>query len=236
MIKLEDWDGKQLDVVIHGDMKGVLEKMGCNPDLTFTSPPYGVGEVLTVRSQPSVAKGVKPSNYLEYDSHDDIYDEDDLNNKLREIIKKSHLTFWNVPSKQFERNFGVSSDLLQDFGVAQVIWDKPNAIPFPRRGVMYFHELIWIFGDYKKIYKSFKSVWRYTSQAKSKHPAPFPPELPAKAINLCTNKGDIVFDPFGGSGTTAAVAKAMGRRYITCDISEKYCEWMDERLKKTKVL
>ena len=59
-----------------------------------------------------------------------------------------------------------------------------------------------------------------------------PEVLIAKFIKGFTNKGDIVLDCFGGSGTTAKVAADLGRRFITGDISEVACNIMAERLKK----
>lgn len=56
------------------------------------------------------------------------------------------------------------------------------------------------------------------------HPAPFPVELAARAIRLSTWPGEIVFDPFCGSGSTLAAAKQLGRRAIGIELSESYCE------------
>jgi site-specific DNA-methyltransferase (adenine-specific) len=55
------------------------------------------------------------------------------------------------------------------------------------------------------------------------HPAPFPAELPRRAILLSTWPGDVVLDPFCGSGTTVRVAKDLGRLGIGCELSEHYC-------------
>lgn len=54
------------------------------------------------------------------------------------------------------------------------------------------------------------------------HPARFPTALPEFVIALCTEEGDIVFDPFAGSNTTGYVAERMGRRWIACDVTEEY--------------
>ncbi len=79
-----------------------------------------------------------------------------------------------------------------------------------------------------------KSVWNFQAvQARSVgHPAPFPLELPTRLIKLYTFKGDIVLDPFMGSGMTAIAAKKIGRKYIGYDISKEYCELAEERIKK----
>lgn len=64
------------------------------------------------------------------------------------------------------------------------------------------------------------------------HPAPFPPALPARLIAMYTFRavpaegfdGDIVLDMFNGTGSTCAVAKGMGRRYIGIDANPEFCE------------
>ena len=61
-----------------------------------------------------------------------------------------------------------------------------------------------------------------TECANRNHSAAFPEELPAWFIRLFTKPGDIVLDPFLGSGTTAIAAKKMGRRYIGIEINQPY--------------
>lgn len=62
------------------------------------------------------------------------------------------------------------------------------------------------------------------------HPAMFPEELARRHIETWTNPGDLVLDYFGGSGTTAKMARQFGRDYITGDISSEYCDLMRKRL------
>ena len=52
------------------------------------------------------------------------------------------------------------------------------------------------------------------------------------AIELFSNSGDLVFDPFLGSGTTAVAAKKLGRHYFGCDISQEYIAMAEKRLAK----
>jgi site-specific DNA-methyltransferase (adenine-specific) len=63
-----------------------------------------------------------------------------------------------------------------------------------------------------------------------KHPAMFPEKLANDHIISWSNPGDIVFDPFVGSGTTAKMALLNGRNYIGIDISEEYCEIARKRI------
>ncbi|MBT8392299.1 MAG: site-specific DNA-methyltransferase [Ignavibacteria bacterium] len=62
------------------------------------------------------------------------------------------------------------------------------------------------------------------------HPTQKPEKLLAKIILASSNKGDIVFDPFSGSGTTAVVAKKLGRNFISVDLDKYYCCLAQKRL------
>lgn len=65
-----------------------------------------------------------------------------------------------------------------------------------------------------------------------KHPAPFPSKLARDHILSWSNEGDIVLDPFSGSGTTAKMAKHNGRRYVGIEINPEYCEIAEKRLEQ----
>ncbi len=73
-----------------------------------------------------------------------------------------------------------------------------------------------------------------TSSSKDKiafnHPAIFPEQLVEDQIKTWTNKGDLVYDCFMGSGTTAKVAQLLGRRWLGSEISDEYVEIADMRL------
>jgi len=61
-----------------------------------------------------------------------------------------------------------------------------------------------------------------------------PELLVARIVAVCSNPGDLVVDPFCGTGTTAVVAKKMQRRYLTFDVSRKFAKTASERLDNTK--
>ena len=77
-----------------------------------------------------------------------------------------------------------------------------------------------------------KSVWHFPTENAKRlgHPAPFPEELPRRLILLYTNIGDVVLDPFMGSGSTAVAAKKLQRHYVGYDLSESYCDLARQRL------
>ena len=69
-----------------------------------------------------------------------------------------------------------------------------------------------------------------TECANRNHSAAFPMDLPTWFINLFTVSGDVVLDPFLGSGTTALAAKQLGRKYVGIDIKQEYCDLAQSRL------
>jgi len=66
------------------------------------------------------------------------------------------------------------------------------------------------------------------------HPTQKPEKLVAKIILASTDKNDVVFDPFLGSGTTSVVAKKLGRRYVGVEMNEEYCCLTEKRLAKVE--
>jgi site-specific DNA-methyltransferase (adenine-specific) len=81
-----------------------------------------------------------------------------------------------------------------------------------------------------------KSVWRFpaVSARKIGHPAPFPEELPQRLISLYTYHGDVVLDPFAGSGTTCVAALKSGRGYVGYEIEEEYVALAEARLSEAR--
>jgi site-specific DNA-methyltransferase (adenine-specific) len=67
------------------------------------------------------------------------------------------------------------------------------------------------------------------------HPAVYPEYLVQELLHLTTEVGDLVLDPFIGSGTTAVVAKRMGRRFIGFEINPDYCKLARRRVEETVV-
>ncbi len=83
-----------------------------------------------------------------------------------------------------------------------------------------------------------KSIWRFpaASARKANHPAPFPVELPLRLIELYSFVGDIVLDPFMGSGTTAEAAVHTKRRYVGYEVNPAYVKHAEARLSQAEVL
>lgn len=77
-----------------------------------------------------------------------------------------------------------------------------------------------------------KSVWTFNPESakKVKHPAPFPVELPYRLIQLYTFKGDVVLDPFMGSGSTAIAALKSERRFVGYETDPAYIKIAEKRI------
>jgi len=77
-----------------------------------------------------------------------------------------------------------------------------------------------------------KSVWSFGPERAKKvnHPAPFPVELPRRCIQLYTFEGDVVLDPFGGSGTAAVAAIRTNRHFVSVDINSEYATAAEKRV------
>ena len=90
----------------------------------------------------------------------------------------------------------------------------------------------------KKDFMNFTtSIWNFPPESARRigHPAPYPEELPRRFIELYTFEGDVVLDPFCGSGTTCIAALRSGRHFIGFDNSEEYVELARKRIRESQV-
>ena len=74
------------------------------------------------------------------------------------------------------------------------------------------------------------SVPYWSMAENTAHPAQKPEKLLAKLILASSDEGDVVFDPFGGSGSTAVTAKKLGRHFVSAEQNPLYCAWAEKRL------
>lgn len=79
-----------------------------------------------------------------------------------------------------------------------------------------------------------KSVWNFPAESATRvgHPAPFPLELPYRLIQLYTFEGEVVLDPFMGSGQTAIAALKCGRYFVGYEINEDYVRLAERRIRE----
>jgi site-specific DNA-methyltransferase (adenine-specific) len=84
----------------------------------------------------------------------------------------------------------------------------------------------------RKMTKTIGNIWRYSVGGKrNNHPTSFPEKLAEDHILSWSNEGDILLDPFAGSGTTLKMAKKNNRDFIGIEISPEYIKIINERLK-----
>lgn len=84
-------------------------------------------------------------------------------------------------------------------------------------------------------YKPRSNIWKYTvgfNVNEGRHPAVFPYQLAEDHILTWSNEGDLVFDPFLGSGTTASAALCNGRKFIGCEIDRAYFDFIPNNIQK----
>jgi DNA modification methylase len=81
------------------------------------------------------------------------------------------------------------------------------------------------------------SIWNILPESARRvgHPAPFPVELPRRLIELYTFAGDLVLDPFVGSGTTAVAAVEADRHYVGYDLSREYLKIAERRIQEGRI-
>jgi site-specific DNA-methyltransferase (adenine-specific)/modification methylase len=162
---------------------------------------------------------------------------------LSEMLRVSKIIFYNIQvvtgnKPAVFKLIGYFSEHIKDI----VIWDKGYGQPAMHTGVLNAqHELILILGD-NPIARAFtnpyfnrgglSNVWQIPRERSiyKKHGATFPKKLVEIILENFSKEGDIIYDPFMGSGTTAVVAKRMGRNYIGSETSQEYCTIAEERL------
>jgi DNA modification methylase len=127
---------------------------------------------------------------------------------------------------------------------ADIVWNKPNCQPEsvkdrPTRS----HEMLFLFSKSEQYHydpsavrgpngRNVRTVWDIPTQAYPEaHFATFPPALVEPCLALGSEAGDLVLDPFLGSGTIAEVALRMGRRFLGIELNPEYVEIATRRIK-----
>lgn len=175
--------------------------------------------------------------------------------ECRRVLKPSG-AIWISGTLHNIYHVGLALQTLGFHIMNEVIWFKPNASPnLSCRYFTHSHEsLIWAKKEktarHKFNYevmrfwrsdilnrngKQMRSVWTIpstplTEKTAGKHPTQKPIELLMRIISSCTDKGDLVLDPFNGSGTTGFVAKKLGRNYIGIEKEKEYLDLTIRRI------
>ena len=235
----------EIDRIYNEDCLETMARIPDNSiDLIVTSPPYNKGFYANKNAKQSKVWNTLNGRKIAYDSFsDDMFPEDyeewqkAVISECIRILKPSGSLFYNHKDIIY-KGLIVPPKWVYDFKVRQqIIWDRQSSCMIDPHYFMPANEWIyWIVKDEKKVFfdkekSSFRTnIWRMNVD-KNPHPAPFPYIMAANIINCCSKEGDIVYDPFMGSGTTALACVKLGRHYIGSEISEKYVSMANEKIK-----
>ena len=249
----EDW----LDSVIQGDCVSLMGRdlPEASVDAIFADPPYNLqlgGEL----HRPDESKVDAVDDH--WDSFESFQAYDAFTRAwllAARRVMKPDATIW--VSGSYHNIFRVGA-IMQDLGfwtLNDVVWVKTNPMPnFRGRRLQNAHEtLIWASRSkssrYTFNYESMKAAnddrqmrsdWTMPicqgperlkdEDGRKLHPTQKPEALLARVIQASTKRGDVILDPFHGSGTTGAVAKRLGRRFVGIEREAEYVEAARERI------
>jgi len=252
---------KFLNKISNGNSLEILKRIPDKTfDLVFADPPYNmqIGEKLK-RPDDSKVNGVndKWDQFLNFKHYDDF-----SKAWLKECkrILKDNGSMWVIGTYHNIFRLGYHIQNLNYWILNDVIWRKNNPMPnFKGTRFTNAHEtLIWASKNKKSKYTfnyqslkclnddlQMRSDWtlpicngreRLKKNGKKVHSTQKPEALLHRIILATTNKGDSVFDPFLGTGTSAVVAKKLGRNYFGIEKDKKYFSAAYNRINSTKVI
>ena len=245
--------------IVLGNSLEILKKIPNKTfNLIFADPPYNlqIGEKLK-RPDDSEVNGVDDKwDQFESFKHYDDFCKDWLKECKR--VLKDNGSIWVIGSYHNIFRLGYHLQNLNYWLLNDIIWRKNNPMP-NFRGTRFTnaHEtLIWASKSKKSKYTfnyqslkclnddlQMRSDWtfpicggkeRLKKNGKKVHSTQKPEVLLHRIILATTSKDDFILDPFLGTGTTAAVAKKLGRKYFGIEKSKKYLEAANERINKVK--
>jgi len=134
-------------------------------------------------------------------------------------------------------------DLVGFHTINHIIWKYQFGVYTKRRYVTSHYHILFVavhpkLYKFNKIEKYPEDVWvinREYWSGKFKTPTKLPMQLVKKIILFSSNKGDLIVDPFIGSGTVAVAAKMLNRNFLGFEIAEKYLEFARERINQTNI-
>jgi len=232
---------------IHGDSRCVLQDVDDETiHLIITSPPYNVGKEYELDST------LETWRALLQDVFKECYRVLIPGGRICVNIANT----WRKPYLPLHRYV---MEILENSGFSmmrgEIIWDKGASVGTSTAWGSWkrasnpvlrdVHEYILIYSKGKwgrepgkstitrdEFLECTKSIWRIStaSSKETGHPASFPLELPSRLIKLYSYEGDVVLDPFAGTGNTCIAAKQLERYFIGIELLEKYVEKARERI------
>ncbi|MBI2623386.1 MAG: transcriptional repressor LexA [Candidatus Liptonbacteria bacterium] len=219
-----------LNQIICGDAVEELQKLpNRSIDLIVTDPPYGISRELNCKGQRLGTTAKLNFNFGEWDTFSKEWFEIAL------IKTKGWMMTFCA-----KRDVGFFIDGLEKKGFIAIdvlVWQKPDPVPLNAKSRFLNAWEAVVIG--KKPGATWNSNYEHNiikfqaPKGKNRiHPTQKPVELIKKMINLTTKEGDIVLDPFMGSGTTAVACLEAKRNYIGFEISKQYWKQSLERIEK----
>lgn len=211
----------------------------------FSSPPYNMNKKMYNSYEDNLAS----EEYIKFNL--------DVVNLYKEHLKG--YLFWNISYNKNARweFIDIMHRIVKNTGLLfleLIVWNKKKAMPLKGEMLKRQYEDILLVSDKdtyeneidlyvcskntskvvfnKKVQQKISNYWELTVDSNTQlnnHKACFPVELPKKAINLTTEKGDIVCDPFGGSGTTLIAAELLDRKCLMMELDPVYCDIIVKR-------
>src|SRR6478609_8611118 len=252
-----------LDRIIKGDCVAALDALpDQSVDAIFADPPYNLqlGGMLT-RPDQSLVDAVDDEwdQFASFEAYDAFTRAWLL--ACRRVLKP-HGTIWVIGSYHNIFRVGTTLQDLDFWILNDIVWRKTNPMPnFKGRRFQNAHEtMIWASRDPKAKGYTFnydamkaanddvqmRSDWLFPicsggerlkgDDGKKVHPTQKPEALLARVIMASSKPGDIILDPFFGSGTTGAVAKRLGRHFVGIEREQEYIDAAKARIDAVKPL
>ncbi len=202
-----------------GDCREILPALP-KVDAVVTDPPYGISYVSAWRKD-------GPTVPLANDQDAPLDSVPLMAERLKEGGAVYLATRYDVASKW--NNAVIGSGLTMK---TPIFWDKMNHTSGDLDGDFGGQVEIFIFAHKgrHKLRARCGNLWRFPRDPSGPHPTPKPVGLMERILSCSTDSGDVVLDPFMGSGTTGVACANLGRKFIGIEISEKYFAIACERI------
>ena len=226
-----------------------LEKIKKIPDNTFnciiTSPPYNKH---SAKRKSDGNTDSWNSAGIRYGGFNDDLPEDEYQLQQVEILsecvrilKDDGSIFYNHKPRIKNHKIIFPHEWLIEFVVRQmIVWNRMNSPCLePIRFLPTTEYIFWITKTNKtpkfngECFK-YSEVWNIGAKPDKNHPAPFPEEIVKRCILATTKIGDVVFDPYFGSGTVGLVAEKLNRKWVGIELFDKYCDYSKKRIENER--
>lgn len=246
---------KVLNRIYNEDCFETMERLVNCVDVVLTSPPYNMtkrkGGISDSGRYDLYNDWLEEADYLDFTKN--------LFCGFDKILKQNKVVLYNFsysienPSLPYKLVAHIEKNTPFKL-VDTIIWKKKSGLPFPanKRRLSRNWEFVFVFCrksdvDTFDIYKPISSISEKTNQKYYKvfynfieaknndeicphNQATYSSELCTHLLSIYSTDGDICYDPFIGSGTTAVACKKLGISYIGSEISKNQCEWAEKRL------